>query len=143
MCLMLYIGTEAALPESETPDLLIGPVEAARQAVRQWFARPEVRFVGAHTGCSCGFPNVKSETPIEYFDGMHLDYGNREAGLRSIRALLDVLRDADGSDCIIELYPVWDGDEAQPPKGVIEWRLTTLDPDRFFFNEGFMHRVRK
>ena len=31
---------------------------ALREAVIQWFTLPTVRFIGAHTGCSCGFPSV-------------------------------------------------------------------------------------
>ena len=42
----------------------------------------------------------------------------------------------------MELYPVADGDESKPPKGVIDWQLTALDPDRLFFNERFMHVVQ-
>ena len=42
----------------------------------------------------------------------------------------------------VELYPVADGDESKPPKGVIDWQLTALDPDRLFFNERFMHVVQ-
>ena len=29
-----------------------------------------IRFIGAHTRCSCGFPSVSAEQPIEYYDGM-------------------------------------------------------------------------
>ena len=41
----------------------------------------------------------------------------------------------------MELYPVADGDESQAPKGVIEWQLNAMDPERLFFNERFMHVV--
>jgi hypothetical protein len=30
---------------------------------------PHVRFIGAHTGCSCGFPSVIAEEPFEYYEG--------------------------------------------------------------------------
>jgi hypothetical protein len=87
---MLYIGADEELPLLSSPDLKVEQVEPVRQAVRQWFSQPVVQFVGAHTGCSCGFPSVTAE----------------------------------------------------PPKGVIDWQLTALDPDRLFFNERFMHVVQ-
>jgi hypothetical protein len=73
MCLMLYVGTKEPLREKSDPDLRIEPVEPDRRAVQQWFSLPSVQFVGAHTGCSCGFPHVSAESPIEYWEGMWSD----------------------------------------------------------------------
>ena len=141
MCLMLYLGTAQELPVFSAPELRLEAVEARRAQVAQWFTQPAVRFVGAHTGCSCGFPSVIAETPIEYYEGMSLDSDNRAADLCSVAALLDLLRTLGPAASPSELYPVADGDEANPPKGRIEWQLEALDPDRFFFNERFMHVV--
>ena len=89
MCLMLYVGTAAALPLISSADLRVENVDEARQGVKQWFSSPAVRFVGAHTGCSCGFPSVIAESPIVYYEGMPLQSDDRVADLRSVRALLD------------------------------------------------------
>jgi hypothetical protein len=142
MCLTLYIGTAKELPLTSSPDLTIEALGEARQDVTQWFSQSAVRFVGAHTGCSCGFPSVIAESPIEHYDGMPLESDNREADLRSVRALIELLTQAAAHTQRIELYPVADGDEGKPPKGVIEWRLETLDSERLFFNERFFHVVR-
>jgi hypothetical protein len=139
---MLYIGTFEPLPLVSTQDLRIESVDARRGNVAQWFANAEVRFVGAHTGCSCGFPSVIAESPVEYYDGMRLESDNRAADVRSVRALLELLRRLSRSQDI-ELYPIADGDESKPPKGVIEWHMGALDAERLFFNEGFMHVVRR
>ena len=141
MCLMLYIGTVEPLPLVTSPDLRIETVEVNRQSVAQWFVNAGVRFVGAHTGCSCGFPSVIAESPIEYYDGLRLESDNRAADLRSVRALLELLGQLSRSQDV-ELYPIADGDESKPPKGVIEWHMGALDAERLFFNEGFMHVVR-
>lgn len=143
MCLMLYIGTARTLPISSTPDLRIEAVEEARKSVRLWFSKPEVRFVGAHTGCSCGFPSVipVGESPIAYYEGMPFESDNRSADLRSVRALLDLVGQVGRSESMVELYPIWNGEEAETPHGVLEWQFEALHADRFFFNEGFMHRV--
>ena len=141
MCLMLYIGTRDPLPRSESPDLSIEDIDELRRNVARWFQSPEVGFVGAHTGCSCGFPSVIADPPLEYYEGMPLGSDDRGADLRSVRALIDLLRHTTRAGPV-ELYPIADGDESKPPRGAIEWQLGTLDPERLFFNEGFMHVVR-
>jgi hypothetical protein len=140
---MLYIGTPTELPLHSSIDLKIERVGAAREGVKRWFTHPAVRFVGAHTGCSCGFPSVIAESPIEYYEAMSLPSDDREADLRSVRALVELIAQVVAQSGSVELYPVADGDEVKPPKGVIEWQLSALEPERFFFNEQFMHVVRK
>jgi len=142
VCLMLYVGSAAGLTEQRTPDLSIEPLEAAQASVRQWFRQPVVQFVGAHTGCSCGFPSVVADTVIEYYDGMWVDSEDRSDDLRSIAALLQALRSTLGPGGVLELYPVWAGGEVAAPKGIVEWSLDHLVPETFFFNEQFMHVVR-
>ena len=141
MCLMLYLGTMTDLPLVPGDDLRVELVQSARESVRRWFSVPTVHFVGAHTGCSCGFPSVIAETPVDYFEGMRLDSDDRAADLRSVRALIDLVALVAQRDGRVELYPVADGDEMKPPKGVIELPVESLVADRFFFNERFMHVV--
>lgn len=100
-----------------------------------------MKFIGAHTGCSCGFPSVTAESPIDYFDGMPLESQDRGADLRSVRALIELIRQAASHSSRVELYPVWDADQSKPPKGVIDWQLDSLDAERLFFNERFLHVV--
>lgn len=143
MCLMLYIGTAEELPTSSSPDLTIEAVSEPRQEVKLWFSHPAVSFVGAHTGCSCGFPSIMAESPLDYYEGMPLESDDRAADLRSIRALLDLVGQTLVRSDRVELYPVPDGDELKEPKGVIEWKMSSLDPERFFFNERFLHVVHR
>ena len=139
---MLYIGTAEELPLQSSADLRIETVATTRLDVKQWFSSPSVHLVGAHTGCSCGFPSVIAESPVEYYDGMPLASDDRAADLRSVRALIELLGQVVSHPHAVELYPVADGDEANPPKGVIEWELRSIDPQKLFFNERFMHIVR-
>lgn len=141
MCLMLYVGTARELPLTVSADLTVEEVAEARRAVSQWFSQPSVRFVGAHGGCSCGFPSVSADVPIEYFEGMSFASDDRAADVRSVRALLALIGRAARPSERVELYPIADGDESTPPKGVVEWPFESLDPDRLFFNERFMHVV--
>lgn len=142
MCLMLYIGTRESLPERETSDLIVGPVEEARQGVAQWFTQPVIQFVGAYTGCSCGFPSVVAESVSEYYDGMWPPPDERADDLRSVSALIQLLGAALDGGQPVELYPVWNGDEGEAPKGVVQWSFEQLTPETFFFTERFMYVVR-
>jgi len=138
---MLYIGSAQGLPTQSTADLSVEPVEETRVAVMQWFTQPVVQFLGAHTGCSCGFPSVITESPMDYYDGMWPDSEDRANDLRSAAALIQLLPSVLTSGQPVELFPVWDGDEGIAPKGVVEWSLERLHPPTFFFNEHFMHVV--
>ena len=139
---MLYIGTREALPLVSSADLRIEAVAPAREGVMRWFSNPEVRFVGAHTGCSCGFPSVIAESPVEYYEGMSLD-SDASHSRSPQRASSDrIASETATRTACIELYPVADGDEPTAPKGVLEWELGALDAERLFFDEGFRHIVR-
>ena len=141
MCLMLYLGTNGNLPVRAAPNLAVEEVEASREAVRQWFLLLTVRFIGAHTGCSCGFPHVLAEEPIEYWDGMFEPGDGRDANLRSAQALLTIIQEHVATFGGVELYPVWDGDEHLPPKGIIEVSVDSLDAETLLFTEQFFSRV--
>jgi hypothetical protein len=133
---MLYIATQADVPVRSSPELSVEEVEPSREAVREWFSLPVVRFIGAHTGCSCGFPHVVAEEPIEYWDGM-FDGQDRDADLESVDSLLRLVREQVRATGEVQLYPAWDGQEGSPPKGVINLELGALRRERFFFNEQF------
>lgn len=139
---MLYIATAVALPVSSTPEIHVDVVDLHRVAVRRWFSRPEIRFVGAHTGCSCGFPSVVADEPIEYYDGFFDETDHdRAKDLASVRALFALIDDALSQSGLIELFAVWAGDESEPPAGVIQTSRARLDPEKFFFVEHFLYRV--
>ena len=139
MCMMLYIGTREDLPLRATADLRIEEVTA--EAVRQLFSLPHVHFIGAHTGCSCGFPSVTADVPIEFYPGMLDDNPEREADLRSVAALLGLIAEQTSQGDEVQLYPVWNGEEGQPPKGTIELAPERLAANQFFFNERFFYRI--
>ncbi len=145
MCLTLYVGCREPLPLISTPDLRIEPVEPGCEAVKQWFSQPSVQFVGAHTGCSCGFPYVVAETPIEYWEGMWPDgddSDNRQANIRSMRALVELLQQIMRRGDSTELYPVWNGNEACAPKGQVAWSIDQIAPETALFTEQFMYTVQ-
>ena len=142
MCLMLYVGCQEPLPERSDGDLRIDPVEPGRRVVEQWFSKLSIQFVGSHTQCSCGFPYVVAETPIEYWEGMSSESEQRVNEIRSMRALIQLLRDAMRPGEVVELYPVWEGHEAEAPKGRVVWSLERILPETALFTEQFLYELR-
>ena len=146
MCLRLYVATAGEQPCFETASLNVTDVKPSCAAVRQWLAFPVVRFVGAHTGCSCGFRHIVTQEPIDYYDGMfaHEEDADDAAEARaSLAALLRMLREHVERDGAVELYPVWNGNEAKSPLGTIETRVEALQPQTWFFIERFVYRVTR
>jgi hypothetical protein len=75
---------------------------------------------------------------------MWVDHGDREDDLRSVGALLDLLRQVAERSSSVDLYPVWNGDESEAPKGVIDSQVNT--PKRFpemlgLSSENAAHRI--
>lgn len=146
MCLMLYVATRGDQPCFESDLLNIEEVEPQREAVRQWLTLPVIRFVGAHTGCSCGFRSIKASEPIEFDEGMFSyedvrDDAARARARASISALLALIREHAMRDGAVELLAVWQGDEIRPPLGTIEKGIGALQPETWFFIEGFLYRI--
>jgi hypothetical protein len=143
MCLMLYVATTGDQPYVETDLLNVEDVEPKRIAVRQWLTLPVVRFVGAHTGCSCGFRSIVASEPLEYGDDLFADDGGDDAskGRASLAALMAMARSFVDRDGVVELLAVWDGDEGEPPLGTIDKAASDLQPDTWFFMQQFLYRV--
>jgi len=115
------------------------PIDAM---IRPSFSLPHIRVVGAHTGCSCGFPSVSADEPVDYYQGMFEDSSNRAEDLESVRALLALIRKHAVNGNRVEIFPVWFTDQAFPPKGTIHVDAGSLEPETFFFNEDFFYVVR-
>jgi hypothetical protein len=144
MCLMLYVATTGAQPYFKTELLNVEDVEPKRLAVRQWLGLPVVRFVGAHTGCSCGFRSVVATEPIEFDPEMFNEDDRNDAAPKeraSLAALMAMTRAFVERDGAVELLAVWDGDEGEPPLGTIDRGVSDLQPETWFFIERFLYRV--
>ena len=137
---MLYMASSAEPKRIETPQLRVEDVDPRGTVVRQWFTLPVVSFVGAHTGCSCGFPSFSAEQPFEFYEGIFDGHNEREADLASLRALLDFLKSLEGD---VQLYAVWWGEEEESPRGSLDLDLDAVDAARFFFIERFLYRATR
>ena len=137
---MLYLATRDEQPLQKSAELTVEPLAAKADAVRQWFSLPVIRFVGAYTGCSCGFKSIIAEQPIACEEDTLL-YPADEDELASLRSLIALIQRHVAATGEVEMYPVWNGEESLAPKGTIELLVDQMDPRRFFFNERFFYRV--
>ena len=151
MCLSLYFASAGHLPVRNhpiagPPDFSIEELAPTAETVRQWFSLPVIRYIGTHTGCSCGFHSVVvADEPMEYWEGLFEYNDNNEEDRKRLRTagfLIELIHQQLAATEEIQMYPVWQGDEGLPPKGTIELAASSLDPQTFFFNERFFYRVR-
>jgi hypothetical protein len=139
---MLYLGSQRPVELCKNAWLSIESLQEEARAVRRHVQRDHIYFVGAHTGCSCGFPHVIAETEIAYFDGLFDDQSpGRESDLASVRELLTVIDKVleHHPDCV--LLPVWNGEEVAEPKGEVRWDRRTMSIETFILTEGFRYTV--
>ncbi len=92
MCLGLYVASRSLLAISESPELSVQEIDPTEDVVRQNFSLPHVRYLGAHTGCSCGFPHVIAESPFVWFEEFEDEHADREKNIGSLSALVSLLR---------------------------------------------------
>ena len=145
MCLSLFLASRSEIPLSESADLSIQETTDSERSVMRFFSLPHIRYVGAHTGCSCGFPHVSAEVPVEWYDGFFDDDdpSGRVKNVASTERLIAVVAEELRRSEAVEMYAVWNGEEDEPSKGSITLQLSQLVPERFFFNERFLYRLQR
>ena len=143
MCLVLYLATETEILPRSGEFFSIESINDSSENVVQWFSLPHIVLLGAHTGCSCGFPHVLAEEPIPYFDGMFDDSKDREDDLVSCTDLLCLVGKCLSTSEYIELFPVWNGEESLPPKGTVALDYSSITPETLCFTEHFLYRVSR
>jgi hypothetical protein len=125
MCFVLYVGTTNPLPrkkfDKDSLDLSVESLTERNAAIKQYFSKPEVQYVGSSSGCGCDFPHATFQNgrwpEIEYTEDAEkdeLDIARGKSDRQNCEALIALLRTT--GDEMVELYGVWDGDFATEPK---------------------------
>ncbi len=137
MCYMLYLGSDCELPlipwREEERRVHVSREEQCLEALRRWFQKRLVYYVGADTGCGCGFPWSTQ--------GGGDDPEQRAAAACNIAHLHVYLAACLEIDCPLELYGCWTGDEEQEPEEKREVPLSALLEPDFCFAERQLTRV--
>lgn len=137
MCLVVYIASDKELPliawDAAHPAFNVRPLDERGAPVRKHFTKPNVYYVGAHSGCGCGF---------EYGRWENEDPDESREGRKSVESLAGYLRDAASNAGDVELYACWDGDEAMAANRQIAMTPKDFARDAFWFEERTLATVR-
>ena len=129
MCRYLYLASDRALPlikwEETRPTFNVDALHDYDLGVLKQFSKPNVVFLGAHTGCSCGF--AYDSEPPESEDELKEDRDARE----SVRLLVEYLREQ-GKESSLEMFACWNGDQGEAPLETL-----SVSPDYFLHPSEF------
>lgn len=99
MCLTVFLGSSAPLPSVQwtesAPAFYARPLASYEEPVRGVLSLPYLAFLGAHTGCSCGFVMDGADEPADV----------RQSRESLARYVTDAVRGGPA-----ELYVCWNGD---------------------------------
>jgi len=140
VCMNLYVASDqpiAATSWSEAhPGFNIQPLSEAEDRVRVQFSKPHVMYLGAHTGCSCGFafgqPGSEAGQDIE----------QEQLGRESVASLREFLHSQLTSVAELELYSCWYGDEGTSPDARVRVTPEHFGGQAFDLPERVFYRVR-
>jgi hypothetical protein len=118
MCRMLFIASDHPLPriawDGGSPAFNVTDVNDNDRTVAQQFSKPHLAYLGAHTGCSCGFcPETETDPLVA----------------QSLLSLRSYLREVTGSFGTVELFECWDGEQDSPPGAKHQLTPDTLVPE--------------
>lgn len=124
MCMELFVASDRPIDLSSgwnaEPYLTIEPAEHVEGAIARLFSFPHIRFLGAHTGCSCGFEYGLNEP------GSEAERESEEAGRKSVEALRAFLETYLRMGAALELISCWEGKKWPDPH-----RATQVSPAYF------------
>jgi len=137
MCKALYLATDVPILPTDRDDptsvFFVRELEWRERRVRVQFSKPELRHLGAHTGCSCGFM-YDAEDPATLEEA--------QLARRSVEELRRFLtRQVEGAR-EVELYHCWEGDEDEPAKHHVDITTEQFAGSSFRLQERALYRVR-
>src|SRR5882724_4200869 len=147
MCFVLYVGTAHPMPrrkfDKDSVDLSVKSLTERDSAIKQYFSKAEVQYVGSTSSCGCDFPHATLQNgkwpELEYFSNAEkdeLEIARDISDRENCEALVALLRTT--GDEMVELYGVWDGDFATAPQAHENIsRDDLLGPNFRFKEQGF------
>ncbi len=108
-----FLSSDAELPlthgwsETSPRFWVAEPRPDELERVRRNLTLQHIRYVGAHTGCGCGFRAVWGNMPEPMVDDAAAAQSDHDAFAAYLRAL---------PLAPMQLYACWSGDEAEPPE---------------------------
>ena len=128
MCYAAYIGTTekqtiSAWKQGETL-LYFEEISKEDEIVKTKFTKPFVYYVGADTGCSCGFA-----WEVENYNDP-----DEQDSKKSPQALIDFITTQTKKEAL-EFYCCWEGDWNDPIEEKIELDISDVSLNKYYFME--------
>jgi hypothetical protein len=150
MCFVLYAGTTNPLRrrkfDKDSLGLSVESLTERDAAIKHYFSKPEVQYVGSSSGCGCDFPHATLQNgkwpEIEYAEDAEkdeFDIARDISDRQNCEALISLLRTT--GDDVVELYGVWDGDFGTEPQAREEISVDGLLSANFRFKEQGFYKV--
>ena len=128
MCFAVYIGTNKTQKTGEWIQdetiLYFENLSTDEESIREKFSNPFVYYVGADTGCSCGFA-----WEVEDFNDPE-----EQESKKSPQTLIDFIKEQTKEE-EIEFYCCWEGDWNDPIEEKIEININDVSLDKYYFME--------
>jgi hypothetical protein len=121
--MMVYLAADQTLPlidwREDEPAFCVTALNDSDLSVKRQFSKSNIVYLGAYTGCSCGF--LYGRYPLQGEEDRIDETLAQESVKRLSSYLADIVKSGD-----VEIFACWDGDQASEP----EERLT-VTPEYF------------
>lgn len=134
--MMYYLGSECDAPLTEpwaegSPGFHVSELDEWNAVVRKQLDFPCVRYIGAHSGCGCGFRRELNG----YLDTDPEDVAAAKATQADHEALVAYLRALPSQSRPMQIYGCWSGEEAMKPLLCRSCSIAELSSRTFGFRE--------
>lgn len=141
MCMAYYLGSETDAPltapwSEASPAFHVSDPGECEFVVRQHLAFPCIRYIGAHTGCGCGFRCSHDGCIDTDPDDPDEDDPDEDAAAQADHeALVAYLQAMPTQPRLMQIYGCWEGDESEPPEHFRTCSISELASSDFGFQE--------
>ncbi len=133
MCYMLFLGSNRqcrAIPwHDQTPSFHVSDHDAWIPRVCQHFSKRYVYYVGSDSHCGCGFRDLADS--LSEHTGVEVEPEKAE----NHRHLHEYVTECLQNDSEIQLYFVWDGEEAEEAVATCTFSINQLAESNFYLPE--------
>lgn len=139
MCMAVFIAADEPLPfidwDESQPAFHVQPISPEEEGVRARLLKPHIYFLGAHTGCSCGFAYGMRDVNTGE------DQADELASQASVSALRAYVHRAVDQHGEVEMFSAWESDLELEPEATIEITPAYFDGPAFRMPERVHIRV--
>ena len=146
MCMAYYIASDSEVPllpwNEASPGLFVQEVQPDEEdSVKKHFSKTNVRYIGSHEGCGCGFRQGQ-----DWFDNDVDEQDEDELKDAAARQKdHEQLRDYLVNHCVeqkqVEIYACWEGDWWEDCLGKIQISVDEIADNHFCFREKHLYIV--